>query len=193
MPTFSTSQEWLEQSALLIQAYPTSTHVASKYSVIRPSKSRLKKHARRLERLESKGNGASEGTAAEAVSSSNDPNPTKPTISEPQTTASFTLKTYSPDAGVSLKYTTNKAPEVGRLIAAAGRLGRHMAALPVEEEGEATKDAADGGDVGIEDVGGEPSAKRSGTAAQAQPEKKDTKAGGGGTGGGGKKKKKGKR
>ena len=45
------------------------------------------------------------------------------------------LKTYDPESGVVLKYKTDKAADVGRLIASLGRLGRHMAALPEKEEG----------------------------------------------------------
>lgn len=45
------------------------------------------------------------------------------------------LKTYDPESGVVLKFKTDKAADVGRLINGLGRLGRHMAALPVKEEG----------------------------------------------------------
>jgi hypothetical protein len=40
------------------------------------------------------------------------------------------LKTYDPESGVVLKFKTDRAAEVGRLINGLGRLGRHMAALP---------------------------------------------------------------
>lgn len=49
--------------------------------------------------------------------------------------AYLTLKTYDPDSGVVLKFKTDRAAEVGRLINGLGRLGRHMAALPVKDEG----------------------------------------------------------
>jgi len=49
-------------------------------------------------------------------------------------TATLTLKTFDPVSGACLKYRTNKAAEVGRLIASLGRLGRIMAALPEEAE-----------------------------------------------------------
>ena len=48
------------------------------------------------------------------------------------------LKTYDPESGVVLKYKTDKAADVGRLIAGLGRLGRDMAALPEKEEGTET-------------------------------------------------------
>lgn len=49
--------------------------------------------------------------------------------------ATLTLKTYCPESGVCLKYKTDRAAEVGRLVAGLGRLGRHMAALPEKTEG----------------------------------------------------------
>jgi hypothetical protein len=100
------------------------------------------------------------------------------------------LKTYDPVSGVCLKYETNKAAEVGRLIATLGRLGKHQAAIKevmndladpasrggieTPEVGEAAVDK--GGDVQMADVGKILEAK---TGAAA--------------GGGGKKKKKGKK
>lgn len=48
--------------------------------------------------------------------------------------ATLTLKTYDPESGVTLKFKTDRAAEVGRLINGLGRVGRHMAALPEKEE-----------------------------------------------------------
>lgn len=49
--------------------------------------------------------------------------------------ASLVLKTYDPAGGVVLKYRTNKAAEVSRLIQSClGGLGRSMAALPPADE-----------------------------------------------------------
>ena len=45
------------------------------------------------------------------------------------------LKTYDPESGVVLKFRTDRAADVGRLIGGLGRLGRHMAALPEKAEG----------------------------------------------------------
>lgn len=53
----------------------------------------------------------------------------------PTAKAGLTLKTYEPRSGVCLKYRTDKAAEVGRLVAILGRLGKNMAALPDEPEG----------------------------------------------------------
>lgn len=52
------------------------------------------------------------------------------------------LKTYDPESGVVLKFKTDRAAEVGRLINGLGRLGRHMAALPQETEGKLCTGAA---------------------------------------------------
>ena len=53
----------------------------------------------------------------------------------PATKAHLTLKTYDPESGTCLKYRTDKAAEVGRLVASLGKLGKGMAGLgvPVEE------------------------------------------------------------
>lgn len=45
------------------------------------------------------------------------------------------LKTFDPGTGACLKYKTDKAAEVGRLIATLGTLGRDMAALPELPQG----------------------------------------------------------
>ena len=52
-----------------------------------------------------------------------------PTPSQ-QPRANLTLKTYDPVSGVCLKYETDKAAEVGRLVAGLGQLGKGMCGLP---------------------------------------------------------------
>jgi len=114
------------------------------------------------------------------------------------------LKTYDPESGVVLKFKTDRAADVGRLINGLGRLGRHMAALPEKAEGtvfvcfshsnvlivrEAVPDVA-AEDVPMVDVastGTVPSAREGISAAT------DTKPQQAAGGGGGKKKKKGKK
>lgn len=49
--------------------------------------------------------------------------------------ATITLKTYDPVSGVTLKFKTDRAADVGRTIAGLGNLGRQMAALPPKAEG----------------------------------------------------------
>lgn len=94
-----------------------------------------------------------------------------------QPRAYLELKTYDPASGVCLKYQTDKAAEIGRLIAGLGRLGRSMAALP---------ELAEDKDV----VMGEAEDTSTPVAvAETVVEKVAEKVGG--AGGGGKKKKKG--
>ncbi|KAH0345988.1 hypothetical protein KCU81_g4013, partial [Aureobasidium melanogenum] len=125
MPYFTSSEEWQRQSALLLQARPTTTRITTKYHI--PS--------------------------ADSIS-------TKPasttdastTPSEPkQPIALLELKTYDPVSGTTLKYKTDKAAEVGRLIAAMGTLGREMAALPELKQDVAMVDApAEGTETPVE-------------------------------------------
>ncbi|KAF6842680.1 hypothetical protein CMUS01_02872 [Colletotrichum musicola] len=108
MPTYKTSQEWLEQSSLLLQARPTTVSVShsprpkitTKYSIksVKPRKSRQ--------------DDEDDSTMPDA--------PVKP----PR--GSLEIKTYDPVSGVALKYRTTKAAEVSRLITTLGSLGRTM-------------------------------------------------------------------
>lgn len=47
----------------------------------------------------------------------------------------ITLRTYDPASGVVLQFKTDRAADVGRMIAGLGTMGRHMAALPPKAEG----------------------------------------------------------
>ncbi|CAG5180776.1 uncharacterized protein ALTATR162_LOCUS9403 [Alternaria atra] len=167
MPYFETSAEWYEQSSLLLKARPTSTRITSKYSVLKPTASKIKKRQKYEEKRASR--------PAEPTRASSPP----PQAQNPEeVTVFFTLKTYDPESGTCLQYETNKGAEVGRLIGNLGRLGRHMAALP-----ETTDDLS-------MPAGGE------GTSTPQVDEGGDVKMGGvstAGAGTGGKKKKKGKK
>lgn len=55
-----------------------------------------------------------------------------PTSTQPM--GSLVLKTYDPVSGTCLKYRTDKAAELGRLVASLGRLGREFSGLSVEED-----------------------------------------------------------
>ena len=46
----------------------------------------------------------------------------------------MTLKTYDPVSGTVLKYRTDKAAEVGRLIAGLGKCGKVMAATTLSDD-----------------------------------------------------------
>ncbi|KAI9043509.1 SRP9/SRP21 family protein [Aspergillus affinis] len=120
MPYLPTPQAYLEQSALLLEAYPDTTRITTKYSF--PSHKPKSK-----------------------PTSTTDSAPTDPQ-SQPQTSttpvATLTLKTFNPSAGLCLKYRTNKAAEVGRLITSLGKLagGADVASLGL---GAAVAPAAD--------------------------------------------------
>ena len=96
MPYFIDLNTFLHQSSLLIQAYPTA-RVTTKYSLPRKEK-RIK------------------------------PSTEKPTVPDPaskrEPAATLTLKTFHPETGICLKYKTDKAQEVGRLMMGMGRLAR---------------------------------------------------------------------
>jgi hypothetical protein len=173
MPYFKTSTEWYEQSSLLLKARPTTVcsicdtssnpttsfqtakalqvRITSKYTVLKPSASKIKKRENYAAKRAQK---ASESK----IESSTESQPQNPE----EVTATFKLKTYDPVSGTCLQYSTDKAAEVGRLIGSLGRLGRHMAALPeiaedlsipAEASGIATpvkKD--DDGDVKVTDI-----------------------------------------
>ncbi len=94
-------------------------------------------------------------------------------------------------SGTCLKYQTDKAAEVGRLVAALGSCGRIMAALPDKEEGSMEVDVV------VKEEVEEKASELLGKGKAAQKEAKggqwtgkEGEKGGGGVGG---KKKKGKR
>lgn len=90
----------------------------TKYHIPNPSSPRhQKKLAKRAEKQKSKPTESDAGSA------------TTPAVPKQQK-AYLELKTFDPESGACLKYKTDKAAEVGRLIGSLGRLGRGMAALP---------------------------------------------------------------
>jgi len=101
-----------------------------------------------------------------------------------QAKAFLTLKTYDPVSGACLKYKTDKAAEVGRLVAALGTCARAMAALPeIVEDAETAE--------GVESVatGGEERIQKSAPKDSKPGQGKGGATGGGGAGSGGKKRK----
>ncbi|KHO00846.1 Signal recognition particle, SRP9 subunit [Metarhizium album ARSEF 1941] len=159
MPYFKSSQEWLEQSTLLLEARPSTTRITTKYS-IRPCKPR-------------------KGRADDAEGDA----PVEDAPRPPR--GSLVIKTYDPVSGVTLKYRTTKAAEVSRLVCSSlGRLGRGMAAMPLDVPEEVVPDAPGGAA-----AGGDGDTKGSGAATPAsQQQGQQTHHGGGG-----KKKKKGRK
>ncbi|KAG9230071.1 signal recognition particle 9 kDa protein-domain-containing protein [Amylocarpus encephaloides] len=126
MPTLATAPEWLTQSSLLLQARPSTTRITTKYSFPRRP-----------------------NPLSKSKSKSTPPEPSATPSSKPPPAATLTLKTYDPTSGATLKYQTNKAAEVGRLIQILGRLARPMAGLPgLKEEDIAMLEAPTGGEAG---------------------------------------------
>ena len=104
MTYFPDMHSYLHQSSLLIQAYPKTTRITTKYSLPRKPKA--------------------------------DTQPTESTESQPKRdpAATLTLKTFHPESGICLKYQTDKAAEVGRLLTGLGRLAKgEMVEMPQPE------------------------------------------------------------
>ena len=107
MPCLLNMNSYLHQSSLLVQAYPATTRVTTKYSLPRKRK-------------------------ADPAPNSSTPQPGIPSetagnkFTNEQTlpAATLTFKTFENTAGICLKYQTNKAAEVGRLMNGLGRLAK---------------------------------------------------------------------
>ncbi|TIA33606.1 hypothetical protein D6C78_07424 [Aureobasidium pullulans] len=156
MPYFTSSEEWQKQSALLLQARPNTTRITTKYHI--PSASSI--------------------STKPTTTTTTDASTTTPTESKlaQQPIAYLELKTYDPISGTTLKYKTDKAAEVGRLVAAMGSLGREMAALPEIKQ-----------DITMPDADETPVVEAAATPATAQQQQQQQQSTGG------KKKKKGKK
>ncbi|KAH6724211.1 signal recognition particle 9 kDa protein-domain-containing protein [Leptodontidium sp. MPI-SDFR-AT-0119] len=115
MPYMDTAQQWLTQSTLLLKARPSTTRITSKYTISPPSST------------PSKTTPPQSTTATPVPTTTSKPDP-------PTARATLTLKTYDPQSGTTLKYSTNKGAEVSRLIQILGRLARGMAGLEEREE-----------------------------------------------------------
>ncbi|ORY69560.1 signal recognition particle 9 kDa protein-domain-containing protein [Pseudomassariella vexata] len=170
MPYYATSQEWIRQSQLLLEARPTTTRITTKYS--------LKVPQMRKPKTASSSKPALTPAAAESTAATSSSKPAR---------GSLILKTYDPVSGVTLKYKTSKAAEVSRLIQSLGKLSRPMAGLP-ELKDEVMTDApvpAEGGGSGA----GTPAVEKSEAAAVGQKPQGAPAQAGGASGGKGKKKK----
>lgn len=109
MTYFTDLHTYLHQSSLLLQAYPKTTRITTKYS--QPRKTKPAKE-------ENKPDDGSGRTKREP-------------------SATLTLKTYHPESGICLKYATDKAAEVGRLVTGLGRLAKgEIIELPTGAEGD---------------------------------------------------------
>ncbi|KAI1958379.1 hypothetical protein LOZ58_005111 [Ophidiomyces ophidiicola] len=168
MPYLANSQDFLKQSSLLLEAYPHTTRITTKYSYPKPPKSKTPtKDA---------------SSVATSIPSSTAPAP-----------ATLTLKTFNPHNGICLKYRTTKAAEVGRLIAGLGRLASgapiaDAALAPAQVPADSITNTH--ADVEMLDVSATPGSGAGGNSNESQVTGKGNAGGGGG--GGGKKKKGGK-
>ncbi|KAI9641677.1 hypothetical protein NHQ30_009533 [Ciborinia camelliae] len=197
MPYLNTAQEWLTQSSLLLKAHPTTTRITTKYTLLHASSSA---HA--------------PSTTHSTASKPRLPKPSPPTSENPSTPtekptataaapdpprATLTLTTFHPPSGVNLKYATNKAAEVSRLIQIMGRLGRLMAGLPEEKEQEKEREGLGLGEISMgeaQGVGAAPVVVETGAQGEEEKKVEEKKGQGqgqgqvpGSTGGKGKKKK----
>lgn len=131
MPYLPTLNDFLYQSSLLLQAYP-STRITTKYSLPRKRRPRRTPSAQSPQqqqhdsaipdapnvRINAKGHRAAAGATESTKESS------ATTREKLPPAATLTVKAYHPDSGICLKYRTDKAQEVGRLIGGLGRLAR---------------------------------------------------------------------
>ncbi|KAH9838120.1 Signal recognition particle 9 kDa protein (SRP9) [Teratosphaeria destructans] len=120
MVYLSTSEEWQRQSALLLRARPTTTRITTKYKLPNLNAPKYRRAAKRKRGGD---------VAEEQQDDSSAPKVPRATL---------VLKTYDHESGVVLKFKTDRAADVGRLVAGLGRLGRHMAALPEKTDGAET-------------------------------------------------------
>ncbi|EXJ75163.1 uncharacterized protein A1O5_01859 [Cladophialophora psammophila CBS 110553] len=119
MTYFTDLHTYLHQSSLLIQAYP-SARITTKYALPRKPNTKAKSNPEGSKGKDDPASGQSTtaSTATAAVPASSQPQ------SKRERSAVLTLKTYHPDSGICLKYQTDKAAEVGRLLNGLGRLAK---------------------------------------------------------------------
>ncbi|KAI2789830.1 hypothetical protein POX_d05328 [Penicillium oxalicum] len=140
MPYLPTSQAFLEQSAQLLQAYPDTTRITTKYHFPTETPGSRSKRAK------------SQAKKAAKSSSSTDSPETPSTQTQTQSSApvaALTLKTYNPTAGIVLQYQTNKIAEVSRLMIGLGKLA---SGADLESLGLSVGPATAGGDVEMVDA-----------------------------------------
>jgi Signal recognition particle 9 kDa protein (SRP9) len=106
MPYLPDLNSYLHQSSLLLQAYPNTTRITTKYSLPRKAKAKP----------------ANDGSATEADKPRNGAESKKDNRERPPAAASLTFKTFETTSGICLKYQTKKSAEVGRLMTGLGRL-----------------------------------------------------------------------
>ncbi|PWY94333.1 hypothetical protein BO94DRAFT_328733 [Aspergillus sclerotioniger CBS 115572] len=109
MPYLPTTQSYLEQSSLLLQAYPDTVRNPTQPTPTHPNPPTLTNQTQRI----------TTKYTFPRTPTTTDPTP----ASEPKPRiATLELKTFHPGTGICLKYKTNKGAEVGRLITSLGKL-----------------------------------------------------------------------
>ncbi|KAJ5893469.1 hypothetical protein N7495_005160 [Penicillium taxi] len=106
MPYLPTSQAFLEQAAKLLEAYPNTTIITTKYSFPTETPSATIKRQKSVSKSTDTATATDTAVAAE---------PTAPV-------AALEFKAYNPGTGICLKYRTNKHQEVSRLMTGLGKL-----------------------------------------------------------------------
>ena len=179
MPYFSDLNTYLHQSSRLIQAYP-STRITTKYSL--PRKPHKKAKSKSKDATASVTDSAAEITDATT---------TQQQSPKRERSATLTLKTYHPQSGICLKYRTDKAAEVGRLLNGLGRLAKGEI-IDVPNTTNVMTAAAEDDTEKMDINGGGAYAVVKGEDKIVTAPPAVTQGGGGGSGGGKGKKKKGK-
>ncbi|KAF8474000.1 signal recognition particle 9 kDa protein-domain-containing protein [Kalaharituber pfeilii] len=195
----ATPQDFLEHSLQLLEARPSTTRITTKYSSPPTAKKLLRQQQKRAAAAAAASKSTSGDADTRAIT-------TAPATSIPaQSVGKLVIKTYDPVSGAGVKFATNKAADIGRLVGVLGRAGRFMGglgrAVPV-----GGADAGEKGDVVMGEAPPTPQTQlqsvppvvRVGTPVSAQggsragtPVPGQSAQGGGAGGGKGKKKKKG--
>ncbi len=186
MPYLPDLNTYLYNSSLLIQAYPDS-RITTKYAL--PRKPNTKSKSQTPSKRSQKADSATEPVDASAT----DGRTRQQQREKKEPSAILVLKTYHADSGICLKYRTDKAQEVGRLMAGLGRLAKgEIIEMPTTAGPNATGQVD--GDAMEVDSGPVVAPKAGDKVVTATPVSQQTQGQQeGGGGGGGKKKKKGKK
>ncbi|OAA58055.1 Signal recognition particle, SRP9 subunit [Niveomyces insectorum RCEF 264] len=184
MATFATSQQWLHQSALLLEARPQTTKITCRYSV-KP------KPARRRTKTSKAVDDNGDVALPDAPPAATKPGKSAAAAATTGTTAApratLVLKAVDPASGVCLKYKTTKAAEVSRLVQLLGQLSQRQAGLVAAAA--ATADEPEEAETPAAATSAVPSPAPAAAQLSQQPQQQQSGGGGGGGGGKGKKKK----
>ncbi|KIY03771.1 uncharacterized protein Z520_00462 [Fonsecaea multimorphosa CBS 102226] len=140
MTYFTDLHTYLHQSSLLIQAYP-SARITTKYALPRKPNTKAKSKPKESRGKDDPVSGASTTDTAATTSPPSQPQ------SKRERSAVLTLKTYHAESGLCLKYRTDKAAEVGRLLNGLGRLAKGEV---IEMPAAAAVSAAPGAGTGVD-------------------------------------------